>query len=201
MSCFDGYRLRTRPMSAQDVLDVLVHTSVLFAEADLGGPLPEPKLDMTLAEWAWKYELSGWPLLKDAINHAFENVLPAGELRELLRDWKKTTMRSVCERIAAHAQAPVAEPITVFGDTSLSAGVFLAVRSLFAQSGADVSDLRPSSALSPYLSAHWQKVLPALIRLAPGRLPGVYHQTPVGVTSAWLFLASQAMFWIGKLIG
>jgi hypothetical protein len=201
MSCFDDDRLATRPMSADEVFAAIVYASKLQADVEFPELLPDPTADITIHEWRMVYELSGWPLLEHSVRNLFGIDLTVGEYRELLKDWKQTKLTSICERIARHAFAPVAEPVTFFGDTSLAAGMFLAVRRILAECGANVSDLRPSSPITPYLSRYWQKLVPALVRLAPGQLPALRSDVPSGVALAWIIVGSFALWGLGKLIG
>jgi hypothetical protein len=84
------------------------------------------------------------------------------------------------------------QPVNVFGDTSLAAGAFLVVRQIFADCGADVSDLRPSSLVRPYLSRHSRRAVPAICRMAPARFPRLCVDAPIqsgigcAVMVAWL---------------
>jgi hypothetical protein len=201
MPCFDDYRLRTRPMTADDVLAVLVHYSRLNPEAEFSEALPTPTLDLSIHDWQLTYELNGWQSLDESLDELFGISLGHDVYRTFVRSARQRKLGELCELIAGRARVPVAEPITLFGDTSLAAGVFLTVRCLFAQSGADVSELRPSSALSPYLSRHVEKIVPALVRLAPGRLPSLRVDEPAGLVYALGFVAAQILYWTAKLLG
>src|SRR5262249_34069627 len=93
------------------------------------------------------------------------------------REWKKElfpasihTVGAVCDFIAQRATVLLMEPLELAGSTSPSAGAFLAIRHVLRRAGADVSHLRPSTPLAPFLGAY----LPAfreISHLAPGRLP------------------------------
>lgn len=91
--------------------------------------------------------------------------------------WQKVeefgTLRGLCFALAQFVEVPVIEPVVVLGKPSVRAGAFVTVRQLLANAGADVTDLRPSSPLLPYVWL-WPDVFRwQLPRLAPGRVPEV----------------------------
>jgi len=90
--------------------------------------------------------------------------------------WEFGSVRGLCLALAQFVEVPVIEPVTVFGRPCPSAGAFLTVRALLARAGADVSDLRPSTPLLPYVWL-WPGVFRwELPRMAPGRIPEVRFQ-------------------------
>ncbi len=92
--------------------------------------------------------------------------------------WEKViefgTVQGLCEALARFVEIPLIEPITLAGQRCPAAGAFLMVRQMLAEAGADVSELRPSTPLLPYLWL-WPDVFRWRIpRLAPGRVPPVF---------------------------
>jgi hypothetical protein len=61
----------------------------------------------------------------------------------------RRTVGELCERIASAVEVVVPQPVTVLGRPCLSAGAFLAIRTLLAKAGADASAIAPSSPLTP----------------------------------------------------
>src|SRR5262249_61758956 len=89
--------------------------------------------------------------------------------------WEKVvefgTVDGLCHALARVAQLPLIEPLTVLGRPCPAAGAFLLIRRMLAEAGADVSRLRPSTPLIPYIWL-WPEVFRwQLPRLAPGRGP------------------------------
>jgi len=98
------------------------------------------------------------------------------------------TFRDLCMALAAHRRSgtaaavtgtgappqddlPGPEPVTILGRPCPEAGAFRSVRDILARSGADVSDLAPSSRLEPYLRAHARSFVVELGNRLPGRVP------------------------------
>lgn len=83
------------------------------------------------------------------------------------------TIRGLCHALAQFVEVPAVEPVEVFGKPCPATGAFLVVRQLLVEAGADVSELRPSSPLVPYVWL-WPDVFRWQVpRLAPGRVPEV----------------------------
>jgi len=98
------------------------------------------------------------------------------------------TFRDLCMAVAAHRRTgtaaavtgtdapprddvPGVEPVTILGRPCCEAGVFRTVRDILTTSGADVSDLTPSSPLESYLRAHARSFVVELGNRLPGRVP------------------------------
>jgi hypothetical protein len=91
--------------------------------------------------------------------------------------WRKVvefgTVGGLCHALARFVEVPAIDPVTVFGRSCPGAGAFLVIRRILADAGADVSKLRPSTPLLPYVWL-WPDVFRwRLPRLAPGRVPEV----------------------------
>src|SRR5204862_7356009 len=84
---------------------------------------------------------------------------------------KDRTLGELCTFIATRARTIDLRPVTVLGHPSRAAGAFLAVRELLRKTGADVSDLRPSSSLQLYLRRRPSEFVIKVASLAPGTLP------------------------------
>lgn len=130
------------------------------------------------------------------LNECFRIDLPESVWREALLPKRTKTIGGVCDLIAQHATIPVIEPVSVLGDRSLAAGAFLVIRGMFAELGADVSNLRPSSPLRAYLCENLDAILPQLIRVAPHRMPAIAVDAPIHDGLAWGFIVSFAMIWV-----
>jgi hypothetical protein len=117
--------------------------------------------------------------------------------RPILLPKRERTLGGLCDFIAQRATIPIIQPVRVMGDNSLAAGAFLTVRRIFADAGVDVSDLRPSSPVSPYFCTKLDAVLPRLMRAAPGCIPIPRVEAPVHSAFAWGFAASWLLLFCG----
>lgn len=135
--------------------------------------------DTTVADWREACDLLPCNTLGPALNKQFEINVSKDQWRAVLLPEFRSSLRGVCELIAAHAYAPVIEPARVFGRECRAAGAFLTLRWLLVTAGADVRDFRPSTPLDPLLRRHSSAVLQWASKVAPGRLPPVRIETPV----------------------
>ncbi|QDV16331.1 hypothetical protein Pan153_09580 [Gimesia panareensis] len=83
------------------------------------------------------------------------------------------TTRDFCELIAARTMMPQIPLVSICGQNCQPASVFLAVRSLLAAEGAEVSEIGPSTLLKEYTRYYTDAFLGPIARLAPGALPDV----------------------------
>src|SRR5262249_12499494 len=137
--------IRTRPMTPEEVLDGLrdLHcrmTGTVWADA-----VAELHFDTELTDLVAE-EIGFDPLVAELY---FGTGRLPDEWRQ--RVWGFGTVRGLCMALAQFVEVPVIEPVTVLGRPSPSAGAFVTIRALLARAGADVSDLRPSTPLLPYL--------------------------------------------------
>jgi hypothetical protein len=171
--------------------------------------------ETTVAAWVWACDFLPWKGLAKAMNKGFGVEIPLGAWREVLEPAKQRTVGGVCDLLAAHARLPRVRPAEVLGRTCVEAGVFLTVKSLLAEAGADVSEVAPSTELRLYARAYAGVFLGKVSMLAPGRLPGVVMrysrkavwgvlaamvlvpEVVVGVTSGWDF---DPMFVAGAVL-
>ena len=130
-------------------------------------------------------------------NASFGTHLPLEAWREATEPMKTRTLGDLCELIAGRGLMPVIEPVTVMGDCSLAAGAFLVVRRILCDAGVDVSNLRPSSPIGPYLRQRCGDVMWKLRLLSPGRLSDFYVDSPPHDSCALGIMAS----WIGLSLG
>jgi hypothetical protein len=90
-----------------------------------------------------------------------------------LRVWEFGTVGGLCAALAQFVDVPAVEPVMVAGRPCRASGAFLVIRAVLADAGVDVSELRPSSPLLPYVWVWPDAFRWELPRLAPGRVPPV----------------------------
>lgn len=84
---------------------------------------------------------------------------------------KDATVADLCVALADQVAVLAVEPVTVLGKPCLSAGAFLTICRLLANSGEDVTRLGPSTPLSDYLWRRPKVFEQTLPLMAPGRVP------------------------------
>ncbi len=85
--------------------------------------------------------------------------------------WKSPlTIRDLCIDIASQLRVPVSEPVTILGNRCETAGMFLMMKQLLAEDGANTSKVAPSTPIKEY--ARRYPHIFCRVRLAKrGRLP------------------------------
>jgi hypothetical protein len=138
-----------------------------------------------------------WRRVASLLNAEFDIAIDSETWRSVLHWRHHRTVGELCDLIAAHAKVRVVMPVTVMGSTSAAAGAFLAVRAVLRDAGANVSELRPTSPLAPYLDRCPGPLGRELRRMAPGNLPPIYLYAPLQAACAIGVLLSGAMFLVG----
>jgi hypothetical protein len=146
------------------------------SEAD---PNVELTFETTVAEWRVACDLVDCRRLGRALDDEWRLGRPEAAWRSILEPDEKRTLRDVCEFIASGATRQTIEPLIILGANCFPAGVFLAIRSLLREAGADVDDVTPSTPLDEYTRRHLGVFLGPISRLAPNALPAVHVSTPL----------------------
>jgi hypothetical protein len=160
---------------------------------------PEAEQDVELtfqtaiAEWRSSCDLLEWRQLGRALDSQWNLGRPDTAWHAVLEPAKARTLRELCEFIARGAVRPSVEPLSIMGSKCLTAGAFLAIRSLLRDAGADVDSVAPSTPLDQYARRHVAVFLGPISWLAPNALPEINMSTP------WYDLSSAGCF-LGLLI-
>jgi hypothetical protein len=194
---YDDYQIPTRLMTAEDAFAVILE---MMRHVTPPEALNALSFDTAIVEWECDMIEAGDISIPDGFNGIFGTTLPAETWQAALEPARERTLGDVCRLVAGHAVVPVIEPVTVMGDHSHAAGAFLAVRRILADEGVDVSDLRPSSPIGPYLREKWPGIVARLKRLAPGRLPPTSVVAPAHVTCGIGVVASYIVMMLGLFL-
>lgn len=160
--------VRTRPLTPDDVLDGLRDLLRRMARVEWADAVAGVDFDTALDDLQLDEAVGFYPGLVEL--HFGTGPLPAEWWERVL---EFGTVRGLCVALAQFVEVPVIEPAVVLGRPCLPAGAFFTVRALLARAGADVTDLKPSTPLLPYLWL-WPDVFRwELPRMAPGRIPNL----------------------------
>ncbi len=189
------YPLDYEPATPEYVFDVL--RSIFGPAAEGYGPALEP--GTPIEEWfaAWdldEFHLCGRSPTVRWLCRWWDVEIPWSQWRPVLKNRAQHTVGDVCELIALYARRPVAREAVVLGRPCRAAGMFLAVRSLFARHGLDVARVAPSTGLAPFLRRRHEALDCDLRKLAPAVLP-----LPT-IVPAFFLRVSAAAVWIGMLL-
>jgi hypothetical protein len=194
---FEDYPVAEKRFDPDDVLALIVDDARLFDRPHRGDRLVR---ESSINELHKIYGTSDYWELGKALNQQFAIQVTKTEWMRILYPAREHRVGELCDFLAHRASGVTIVPLSLGGSTSASAGAFLAVRRTFEAVGANVSEIRPSSPLEPYLRNHPQAIV-LLNHIAPGRLPTPLIDAPVHAGFALAgFLCGWAAF-IGGCVG
>lgn len=141
-----------RNYAPEEVLQILREDSRLadFTDVDVDEGL-EIRRDMPIWEWRRFQNLSPWTELYKAQNEFFKVNIPRETWLQAVYP-EERELWDLCIFLSCHARKEVIEPVILFGEDCLNAGVFLTLRKNLANRGVDVEGLRPSTRLSDFVT-------------------------------------------------
>ena len=197
MSDRDASYLEKCPATPEYVLEVIRDSYRQQLQCD---PEAEPgielKFDSTISEWRLACDLVPWKPLGKALSSGWCFDATASEWKEVLEPSGKKRLIDVCRFIASRATRLKILPSRLLGVSCQSGGAFLAVREMLAKSGAEVSALRPSSPIEPYLNKYPDIFLDSISRLSPNTLPPIKVHDPVRNALCLIFLAALMLSFV-----
>lgn len=190
------------PATPEYVLSVIRDSHRQQCQWDPGAnPGVSLTFDSTIAQWREAADLLPWRGLAKAIAQWFDVELPKKEWRALLEPSKERCLEGLCEAIAQRASRERIVPKNILGAQCRTASIFLKIRELLEQAGADVSGLKPDTSLAEFTRRYPQVFLDRLGRLFPGRLPDVRISTPLENAGLLLCGISVLAFAVGEIVG
>jgi hypothetical protein len=195
----DHYPTISEPATADYVLSVLrdEHRQQCHYD-DAADPDISLSFETTVAEWSEACDLVGWRELGRGLNLMWGIARSDAEWRAVLEPSHRRRLRDVCDLIARHATRRRIRPARLLGSDCASAGVFLTIRSLLRQEGADVDDMAPSTPLAEYTRRHVNLFLGPISRLAPACLPAVRIHKPIYDIAVWGTIAAMLLTGVGS---
>lgn len=194
--------------TAADILAILRDQHRHQCECD---PEADPDFDLSfdssVQDWRSACDLVKWKPLALALNDQWGIDVPLSTWERVLTPPKARRLKDVCVLIAEHVTIETVAAPTVFGRVCAPAGIFFAIRELLERDGADVRQLRPSSALSDFASEHFRTIAGPVSQLAPGLLPANKIDHPEYDRASWalviclvgLFASFAVVSWIPLL--
>lgn len=171
-------RSSTRPidevLSPDDVLQVLRHCHKVWLEGAATLGLLQDLTFETTVESVWSdYEVESLEYLGRDLNSIFGVNVSDSQWSDVLRTYNEegyyNCVEDVCELISqSGAKRASCKPLRIAGQECHYAGVFLALRSMLAESTASIQSARPSTDLSPFVEKSYLPLFYATARLAPG---------------------------------
>jgi hypothetical protein len=113
-------------------------------EADIAADLT---FDSTVAEWRDACDLLPTFQLGRALNVLWNIHCSDEQWRHVLESARARRLSDVCRLIASRAQRSIARPARLLGRSCYEVGVFLTIRSMLVDAGADAQSIAPSAPL------------------------------------------------------
>ncbi|GEM_PF-1170540 len=163
-------QLIPRTFTAGDILNIFIEqhrlTAPLDPEAD-----PDVKLsfDTTVEEWRSANNLLSWQPLSRFLNQEFQIVVSKKEWESVLTPPSDRTLQEVCEMISRHYRAEDISIVKLRGEVCIKATLFLTLKKYLRKRQAEVSEVKPSSLLSPYLENYFSEMIEQITILSRGR--------------------------------
>ena len=155
-------------LNAEDILNIFKEEHRLFSRLDY---MADPSAVLTFSsyvfEWRDALDLLPWRQLYPVLNRGFNISASANDWKPVLTG--ESTLLDVCSFIAIRSRIASIKPQKLLGRSCLSSAVFLSMKSYLKDNNVDVSDLRPSSSITPYLEKHCAHILSKAILLAKGK--------------------------------
>lgn len=160
-----------RNLTSEDVLNIFVERHRLASPFDPeADPFIELSFDSSIAEWRDANDLISWRPLSLFLNKEFRISPSEKEWKSVLTPSCRRTLKGVCDLIATHSSNDNIYPMRVLGKECLSASVFFTLKRSLKEEGVDVSEIRPSTALSPYLDKYFSEMIMLITILAKGNV-------------------------------
>lgn len=132
-------------------------------------------LESTVDDWRLSRDLVGWKKLGQALNEEWHMSATNQEWKKILEPSTKRTLREVFTFIASQGKRYTIRPAKLLGSNCQKAGIFLSIKELYASQGHDVSKLRPSSNIIPWLNRP-NNIIYDIHQITPNQLPMVYYK-------------------------
>lgn len=128
----------------------------------------------------------------DFLNQVFPGCLDRTDWNAHFPSLRGHTVGELCTYLAERVPRPVIRPWHGAGYACMPAGAFLTVRSLLAKRGANVEEIKPSTALEPYLRKHGEALHSDLCRLSPD-LPFIHKDRRLLKPACWSFAGALCL--------
>jgi len=187
------------PATPEYVLAVLrdMHRHVVHFDSDADSRITLT-FDTTIDEWQEAMgDVVSWHDLGHWINEQWHINLTDDIWHHVLEPGRTKRLSDLCQIIARYARQPLVRPAQLLGTTCTTAGVFLTVRSILKQAGADASKITPSTLLEPYTRRYYQQFLSRISPLAPGALPPITIRHTFGANPLWGILIGLVCMVVG----
>jgi hypothetical protein len=147
-------------MTPLDVLNIFIEQHRLCSPIDPeADPSANLKFDTTVDQWRDANDLIAWRPLSRFLNEEFNLSIAEDEWKLVLMPSSDRALKDVCMLISRHSTQQDIKPVKLLGQKCMSSAVFRTLKKYLQRRGVDVSDLRPSTSITPYFEKHFSQML------------------------------------------
>ena len=130
----------------------------------------------TIDEWTDARDLLPWDKLAKVYNDEFKINVDLETWKAVFEPSDKNTIKDVCDLIASFAKIEVIKPVTILGQTCISAAIFKSIKTNLEFRGIDTADISPSSEIEPVLKKHFGAFVGHINKHFAGVIPEIRKQ-------------------------
>lgn len=156
--------------TATDVLNIFIEQHRLCSPLDpKADPFMELSFASTIDDWREANDLLSWRPLSEFLNKEFQITVALEEWETVLTPSSIRTLEDVCNLIVKHSLHKDIHPIKLLGQECLSSAVFRTLVKYLAQRHVDVSEITPSTPLSPYFEKYFSEMVEQTTIISNGK--------------------------------
>lgn len=153
-----------------DVLNIFIEQHRLCSPFDPEtDPYAELSFCSTINDWRDAKDLLPWQPLSEFLNQEFQISVTEKEWKSVLIPSSIRTLKDVCELNSKHSSKQDIQSINLFGRECLSAAVFLTLKKYLAKRNVNVSEIRPSTLITPYLEKYFSEMVEQTTIISNGK--------------------------------
>ncbi len=186
-----SYPTIEEPATPEDLLAIFADD---YRHREEAGAVPVFDLEISFATRLGDFfdTIDSWWDIAQGLNREFKLSHTKAQWRHVFYPLHEHTLGELCRFIAPNVKVQRIRPALLLGVPSVGAGVFLTLRALLHEAGADVHDLTPSTPLEAYSRRYLHVFVYQFSRLVPLALPPVrvIHSRHTRVAGLLLFFGS-----------
>ena len=157
-------------MTPTDVLNIFIEQHRLCSPLDLeANPYAELSFTSTIDQWRDANDLLAWRPLSKFLNKEFQIKATEDKWKSVLTPSSTRILKDVCELISKHSSKQDIRPVKLLGQECLSSAVFRTLIKYLSQRQVDVSEIKPSTSLTPYLEKYFSEMVEQTTIISNGK--------------------------------
>lgn len=160
----------SQKLSSTDILNIFIEQHRICSPLDIeADPTAVLNFESTINEWREANDLLPWRELSKYLNEAFGIFVSEEEWKATLNPSRSKTLKDVCELISKNCDYQDIKPVNIFGKNCLSASIFITLKKYLSRRNVDVSEIKPSTEIEPYLNKYYSEMLEQIGIISNGK--------------------------------